>query len=93
MSLEEGLLGGGPHWPGGRELGVIAGSLAVGVGWFTPGLAKPNDGTVAVAETEVAEARDAITLRVSHSGLVFSAAVARQVIQFLATGRFNHGGP
>lgn len=88
LSLEGALLGDGPRWPGGWQLGVIAGTVPIGAGWITPGLAKPNDGTVAVAETAVAERTDAIAMPVTHSALVFSAAVARQIAHFLATGRF-----
>ena len=90
LSLDGALLGDGPRWRGGRELGVIAGTVPIGAGWIVPGLAKPNDGTVAVAETVVAERTDAITLPVTHSGLVFSAAVARQLVHFLNTGNFQH---
>jgi len=91
-SLDAALLGDGPRWPGGRELGVIAGTLPVGVGWLTPGLPRPNDGTVAVAETAVPGRTDTVTLPVTHSGLLFSAAVARQIMYFLATGCFRHRG-
>ena len=90
LSLDGALLGDGPRWTGGRELGIIAGNLPIGAGWIISGLAKPNDGTVAVAETMVAERSDAITLPVTHSGLVFSTAVARQVVGFLNTGSFQH---
>jgi len=90
QSLDRALLGDGPRWTGERELGIIAGTLPIGAGWIVPGLAKPNDGTVAVAETVVAGRADAITLPVTHSGLVFSAAVARQLVHFLNTGKFQH---
>jgi pimeloyl-ACP methyl ester carboxylesterase len=90
QSLHGALLGDGPCWPGGRELGVIAGNKPFGVGWLTPGLPRPNDGTVAVAETVVSEQTDNITLPVTHSGLLFSAAVARQVGLFLSDGHFRH---
>ena len=90
LSLDKALLGDGPRWTGARELGVIAGTLPMGAGWIVPGLTKPNDGTVAVAETEVEARTDAITLPVTHSGLVLSAAVACQVVHFLNTGRFQH---
>lgn len=88
LSLKGALLGEGPRWPGGRELGVIAGTSPFGAGWMTPGLPRPHDGTVAVAETVVPGQTDNITLPVTHTGLLFSAAVARQAIRFLATGRF-----
>jgi pimeloyl-ACP methyl ester carboxylesterase len=90
LSLQEALLGDGPRWPGGRELGVIAGTTPFGAGWLIPGLPRPNDGTVAVAETVVPGQTDNITLPVTHSGLLFSAVVVRQVAVFLADGRFSH---
>lgn len=89
LSLDAALLGDGPRWAGGRDLGVIAGTTPIGVGRIIPGLPTPNDGMVAVAETAVAEQIDNITVPVTHAGLVFSAAVARQVAHFLATGRFS----
>jgi len=42
-----------------------------------------------VTETDLPGATDQIRLRVSHSGMVFSALVARQVAAFLRDGRFE----
>lgn len=85
----EPLAGGAAPWAGGRELGTVAGTLALGIGRLLgPGLPRPNDGTVAVAETHLAGETDAIELPVTHTGLVFSAEAARQVCAFLKTGRF-----
>jgi hypothetical protein len=91
LSLHGALLGDGPRWRQGRDLGVIAGTLPFGVGWLAPGLPRPNDGTVSVAETRVENGADAITVPVTHTGLMFSRRVERQVEHFLAAGRFNHG--
>ena len=88
-SYEGGLRGNGPSWSGGRELGVIAGSRSLGMGWLVPGLAKPNDGTVAVLETRIPGASAELTLPVSHTGMLFSAEVAEAVCQFLHTGQFS----
>ena len=88
-SFDGGLQGNGPQWPGRRELGVIAGSRSLGLGWLAPGLAKPNDGTVAVAETHVPGATGQIVLPVSHTGMLLSAPVAGAVCDFLQNGRFN----
>jgi pimeloyl-ACP methyl ester carboxylesterase len=88
-SYEGGLRGNGPRWPGGRELGVIAGSRPLGVGWLVPGLAKPNDGTVAVAETQIPGATGQIVLPVSHTGMLFSTEVAGAVCRFLHAGQFS----
>jgi hypothetical protein len=75
----------------GREIGVIAGNYAVGLGrvvaWDLP---LPNDGAVTVAETQVAAACDRVELPVSHTGMLFSRRVALQTAAFLRDGRFDH---
>jgi pimeloyl-ACP methyl ester carboxylesterase len=77
-----------PRWIAPREIGVIAGSTAVGLGRLAGVRAGPNDGTVTVAETALAGATDQIVLPVSHSGMVFSGVVARQTATFLREARF-----
>ena len=84
----QGLLGGAPAWAGGRDLGVIAGTLNVGVGWLFGGVEGPSDGTVSVADTRLPGTTDFHTLHVSHTGLVFSPQTAGAVGFFLKTGRF-----
>jgi len=76
------------RWQGGRDLGVVAGDLAVGLGRLLGRMGAPNDGTVWVDETDLPGAADQLRVRVSHSGMVFSAEVARQVAAFLQNGRF-----
>jgi hypothetical protein len=49
-----------------------------------------NDGVVRLEETEVAGMRDHIVLPLSHSGMLVSARVARQVAAFLDSGAFDH---
>jgi pimeloyl-ACP methyl ester carboxylesterase len=75
--------------PPGREIGMIAGSRPLGLGWLAGGVGGPGDGTVAVAETRAPGLADHCVLPVSHSGLVFSRAVIRQTVGFLRTGRFE----
>jgi pimeloyl-ACP methyl ester carboxylesterase len=90
QAVEFGLLGGAPPWTGEHELGNIAGMFGFGVGRLLyPGLEKPNDGTVTVAETYLPGARDWRVIPVSHSGLTFSRKVARQTGYFLGHGRFE----
>ncbi|MBW8310584.1 MAG: alpha/beta fold hydrolase [Rhizobium sp.] len=83
------LLKSGLHaLPEGREVGMVAGSHAVGLGkWFGDfdGL---NDGTVAVWETRLPGLADHRVLPASHSGLLFDARVADLVAGFLRDGRF-----
>jgi len=74
------------RWP----IGVIAGTLAVGLGRVFPGLPRPSDGMVSVAETVVPGSTDRIELPVTHTGMMFSAEVARQIDIFLRNGAFAH---
>jgi pimeloyl-ACP methyl ester carboxylesterase len=80
-----------PRWRGGRDLGVIAGDLAVGLGRLLGRMGAPNDGTVWLDEADLPGAAEQLRLRVSHSGMVYSAEVARQVAAFLKDGRFEPG--
>ena len=75
------------RWNGARELGVIAGDLGVGLGRLVGTLGGPSDGTILVEETQLDGAADRVVLRVSHTGMLFSAAVARAAGAFLSTGR------
>lgn len=85
------LAGHAEHWElHGRALGTIAGDLAFGLGRMFPGLPRPSDGVVALAEARLPAASDHITLRVSHTAMVFSAGVVDQVAHFLTHGRFAH---
>ena len=76
------------RWNGGRDLGVIAGEVSVGLGRLLVSLPAPNDGVVTVGETRLAGATEHRVLKVSHSGMLFSGAVVRQTAAFLRAGRF-----
>jgi pimeloyl-ACP methyl ester carboxylesterase len=72
-----------------RAIGVIAGNHALGVGrLLVPGLARPSDGTVSVAETRLGGACDHLVLPVSHTGMLVSSRVAAAVAEFLRSGAF-----
>ena len=77
------------RWHGSRELGIIAGDVGFGVGRLTGRLGGPNDGTILIEETRLEGRADHVVLRVSHTGMLFSAAVARAAGRFLRTGRFK----
>jgi pimeloyl-ACP methyl ester carboxylesterase len=77
------------RWNRARELGVIAGDLGFGLGRLVGTLGGPSDGTILVEETELDGTADRVVLRVSHTGMLFSAAVARAAGVFLSTGRFS----
>lgn len=85
--------GGCREWPGPRELGIIAGDLGVGFGRLISRLPRPNDGTVAVAETRLPGATDHVVLHCTHTSMLWSPEVAQHVLHFLRTGRFAHEAP
>jgi pimeloyl-ACP methyl ester carboxylesterase len=77
------------QWPGARELGVIAGNLPFGFGRLLGPFDEQSDGTVLVTETRLAGAKQQLTLRTTHSGMVYSSLVARQTATFLREGQFD----
>lgn len=82
--LEHGLA----RWEAPQRLGVIAGSLPLGLGMLLGGLHGAHDGTVAVAETRLPGIADHCVIAAAHAGLVYSDEAARQVACFLHRGRF-----
>ncbi|MDT8321350.1 MAG: alpha/beta hydrolase [Xanthomonadales bacterium] len=87
-SLEAGYA----DFPDGWEVGMIAGSRGIGLGLLVGGAGGPNDGTVAVAETQNRQLRDHLVLPVTHTGMLYSREVARQIVLFLSSGRFKNPG-
>jgi 8-oxo-dGTP pyrophosphatase MutT (NUDIX family) len=81
--------GGLARWSGANDLGVIAGTLPLGLGLLLGALPRPHDGVVAVEETRLEGATDHLVLPRSHTALIFSRAVAAQVVHFLRHGRFE----
>lgn len=77
------------RWTQPRDLGVIAGSRNIGLGRLVNTHAAPSDGTVYVDETRIVGAKEHLTLPVSHTGLPFSAVVARETAAFLSRGQFT----
>ncbi|MFO1400195.1 MAG: hypothetical protein U1F30_03105 [Steroidobacteraceae bacterium] len=76
-------------WGAERGLGIIAGDQQLSLGRLVTDFTEPNDGTVAVAETRLPGASAHLTLPVSHTGMLLSARVAREVGSFLDHGRFG----
>ena len=72
-----------------REVGVIAGNAAAGLGRVFARFDEPNDGTVAVAETRLPGIADHLVLDVSHTGMVFSKPVVEQAAAFISDGAFR----
>ena len=74
-------------------VGAIAGSRPLpsplGLTRFIVRLPAPNDGVVSVDETRLPGLSGHIVLPVSHSGMLISSRVARQVAAFLRLGHFE----
>ena len=86
------LAGGMTEYRGSREVGVIAGTLGVGLGVIIDNLPSPNDGTVAVEETRLPGIKDHLEIGVSHTGLLVSKLVASETAYFLRHGEFARPG-
>jgi len=74
---------------GSRVVGVIAGSVAFGLGGIIGKLESPHDGVVSVRETRLPGLTAHLVLPVNHIGLVFSKKVAVQAAHFLRSGKFS----
>ena len=68
------------------ETGVIAGSWPLGL---LPWLDGPNDGLVAVRETEVEGMTDHVVMRENHGLILLSRPVVREALHFFDHGRFG----
>jgi pimeloyl-ACP methyl ester carboxylesterase len=80
-----------PQPPAHRDIGVIAGRVGIGLGRIVaPEMTWPNDGVVAVAETEIPQAQDHIVLAVNHTGMLLSHQVVQQACAFIRAGTFLH---
>lgn len=77
------------EWSGRRDVGVIAGSTTFGLGRLFAKLGSDHDGTVLVKETMLPGSKQHLVMRTTHTGMVFSRAVAAQTEHFLLNGRFD----
>jgi pimeloyl-ACP methyl ester carboxylesterase len=88
-SAEELLVEQPRRWDSARELGIIAGTMPFGFGRLLLEFGEDNDGTVALSETRLAGATACLSLPVTHSGMLWSARVAREAGSFLEYGSFG----
>lgn len=76
------------QWRRPEPLGIVAGSLPLGLGRLFGRLPGVNDGVVSLEETAVEGMAGRTVLPVGHSAMLFSTRVAEQVTTFLAHGQF-----
>jgi pimeloyl-ACP methyl ester carboxylesterase len=76
------------RWSRPEPLGVIAGTLPLGLGRLMGALPGANDGVVRVEETTVEGMAQRVVLPLGHSFMLASAQVAGLVERFFATRRF-----
>jgi pimeloyl-ACP methyl ester carboxylesterase len=77
------------RWTRPEPLGVIAGTVPIGLGRALGRLPGANDGVVRVEETEVEGMHERLLLPVSHSAMLLSSRVAAQCVAFLQRGSFD----
>lgn len=78
-------------WACRNELGLIAGTSAMGLGRLFTKFDEDFDGTVGVSETKLPGYKAHLAMPVSHMGMLVNSSVARQVGTFLAQGHFDGG--
>ena len=76
-------------WKRDAPLGVLAGTVPLGLGRAFGRLPGPNDGVVRVEETTVDGMAARALVPAGHSVLIVSPAVGRQIERFMREGRFQ----
>ena len=76
-------------WKRDAPLGVVAGTVPLGLGRAFGRLPGPNDGVVRVEETTVDGMAARALVAAGHSVLIVSPAVGRQIERFMREGRFQ----
>jgi pimeloyl-ACP methyl ester carboxylesterase len=76
-------------WQRSVPLGVVAGTLPMGLGRAFGSLPGPNDGVACVSETAVEGMAAQALVPLGHSVLIVSGRVAKLVERFLCAGRFE----
>jgi pimeloyl-ACP methyl ester carboxylesterase len=76
-------------WARTQPLGVIAGTVPLGLGRALGRLPEDNDGVVCVSETEVKGMAARALVPLGHSSLIVSSRVSHLIARFLSTGKFE----
>ena len=79
----------GATWQRSEPLGVIAGTIPMGLGRALGRLPGPNDGVVCVEETTIEGMSGRALMPQGHSMLILSGRVAKAVARFLESGGFE----
>lgn len=77
------LTEGAGELPEGREVLMIAGRLAFGLGQVLPGLKGPSDGVVEMEETKLPGLAGHLVVPINHTGLLFSRRAVEAAVLFL----------
>ena len=80
-----------PHILAAGRWGSKVGQIGQHLGRVFADLPVPNDGTVCVEETRLLGGAAELVLDVSHTGMLFSSAVADATRKFLQRGSFPDG--
>ncbi len=72
------------HIPKGLQVSVIAGTKPKGLGQLFHQFSEPNDGSVALSETQIPGLAQHVTVCTSHSGQLFSDEVVNFAIELLS---------
>ena len=82
------LLLSGVNYSGTVSIGMITGSVCLGLGRLVCKLDTPCDGAVSVKETRAAWLGHHLVLRQNHAGILFSPTVITNILYFFAHRRF-----
>lgn len=89
QSVAQGLMQAQLFNPEDYEIGMIAGTAAIGIGLLLGPMAEPNDSTVAVSETQLPGLKATRLIHTSHTAMLINAQVAEEVKHFLKYGYFS----
>ncbi|MCG6366901.1 esterase/lipase family protein [Vibrio fluvialis] len=78
------------EWQFEQKLGSIAGTVAFGMRRVLMGNQLMSDGTVTVDETKIAGMTDHLETRTTHTSMIYSTYVARQIDHFIRHDQFEH---
>lgn len=83
------LLISGIDYSGAGKIGLITGSVGVGLGRLICELEKPCDGAVSVSETRAAWLSHHLVLKQNHAGILFSPTAATNILRYFSDSHFN----